>query len=544
MGVGIVGIVLTLGLVALIVVGAMALARRSRGPAGGDTVALGADIVTYLLMAVAVIVAVMSVANLARAAFPGTSFVFEPERQVASALAAIAVSAPIAIVLWIRQRKRRLQDAGTGGWVLYLTIVELFFTISLAIALYRTLAALILSSGTAPVTDLIVYLGAVLFHEWAVRDTPAPAAGYELPRTVGAAIGLVPLLIGIGSLIFEGLIALYEMLGGTPAFGFGVLESLVWILTGLPIWWYRWVWRWRDGHGPARRAWAIFVAAASMTVMVGALVTIVGQTLVFFFTDTRPAGSHFSFVPLTLTLLLLGLATWQHHRTVLGIDRTDTVRFYEYALAAVGVIGMIGSVTALAAIVFGPRDFLGSDPEAVIQTGTAALGSFALWYVFWSRAGAVDRPVEAPTTPRRLYLLVLGVIAAVVSAVALISVLVFVFQAILGVETLSEATVPVTALFLTSGAAAWHLLRTYAKDRALFDEEHGEIAPFEVVVVSSHPGMLAARLPREAKVRVIYRKDDQGVIDDEMADAIVESVGARPSIVWVDDTGFRVAPLR
>jgi hypothetical protein len=43
---------------------------------------------------------------------------------------------------------------------------------------------------------------------------------------------------------------------------------------------------------------------------------------------------------------------------------------------------------------------------------------------------------------------------------------------------------------------------------------------------------------------VIYRADDAGMIDDEMAEAIVSAVAGTTSIVWVDESGFRVAPVR
>jgi hypothetical protein len=43
---------------------------------------------------------------------------------------------------------------------------------------------------------------------------------------------------------------------------------------------------------------------------------------------------------------------------------------------------------------------------------------------------------------------------------------------------------------------------------------------------------------------VIYRDDQEGVIGDEMADEIVATVANRASLVWVDQSGFRVAPMR
>ncbi len=69
-------------------------------------------------------------------------------------------------------------------------------------------------------------------------------------------------------------------------------------------------------------------------------------------------------------------------------------------------------------------------------------------------------------------------------------------------------------------------------------------APFSVTVICSHPGPLATALPKEARLRVHYRTDGLGVIDDAMAAQIVEAVAGRPSYVWVDQDGFRTAPIR
>ena len=269
----------------------------------------------------------------------------------------------------------------------------------------------------------------------------------------------------------------------------------------------------------------------------------VGGTLVYGFGQAdSTAGRHFEFLPFTLTLAILGFAAWHHHRSILGRERTDTVRFYEYLLAAIGVIGLIATITALATVVFS-RSFVGSDGAAVINATVAGLAAVGLWYRYWMRGQRAPRTQEAASTPRRLYLLVLGIITAIASAVSLIAVLVMVFQAALGVGQLSDAVLVVTSLFVSSGLAAWHLLRSYANDQSLFDDG-ADLAPFEVAVIASHPGMLASRFPSQARMRVIYRDDDAGVVDDEMADAIVAAVDGRPSVVWVDDTGFRVAPLR
>lgn len=535
---------LVLAVIGAAIFGVVSLTRRGRVEGQRDDVALGADVVTYLLLAAAMLVLVFSVAALARAAFPNDPFVFEPERQVASALAAIAVSAPVAIILWIRQKKRRLAGGGIGGFTLYLTVIELALVIALIVALTQTLLRIFTGTGTAPWTDLIVYLGSFVFHEFAVRETPLPRPAYEIPRTIGAAIGFLPLATGIGGVLYEGLLAVYDAIASSPAFGPGVMESLAFIVAGLPLWWYRWIHRWGDGHGPMRRAWAIVVSVGSMSALIGAGAFTVAMVLVYLLTDAGAAGQHFSFLPFAGALALVAYASWQHHRSVLGRERSNAVRFYEYLLAAIGLAWMIGSLTALVTSVATRSSFVGDENELTIVSVVAALTAVAVWYRYWSRGQATPRTEEAETTPRRLYLLVVGVITAVTSAISLISFLVMVFQAALGVGGLSDAAIPVVTLFVTSGAAAWHLLRTYAADRELTDDPENDTAPFDVTVICSHPGRLSTMFPRRARVRVVYRDDDTGVVTDEMAEAIVAAVDDRSSFVWVDESGFRVAPAR
>jgi hypothetical protein len=75
-------------------------------------------------------------------------------------------------------------------------------------------------------------------------------------------------------------------------------------------------------------------------------------------------------------------------------------------------------------------------------------------------------------------------------------------------------------------------------------EAEDVVAPYQVTIICSHPGMIATRFPKQASLRVIHRGDDVGAIGDEMADEIVAAVDDRSSLVWVDEDGFRVAPMR
>lgn len=530
---------LLLAIVILLVVG---LVRRgtqegkAQQPGGGDVLA-------YLLMAIAVGVAVFSLARLARAAFPGGVFIFDPEREVATALAGIVVSAPFAVYLWRRQRQRRAVYPHSPGWTLYLSLVEAVFMTAFVVALFTFLDWLISEGRASAWVDLLVYGGVIVFHELAVRTTPPGADSGELPRVIGSAIGLIPTMIGLGGVLYWGLSEIYSTLASSPGEGIALATSIAFMLTGFPVWWYRWLRPWGDTAGPARWAFTFLVSTGGLVVMIGSVTVVVSQTLIYLLTSTQPAGTHFRFLPATLSVGLVAAAVWAHHRRKLGKQRDDPVRAYEYLGAAFALAAVVGGITTLVAAVFGQRTFVGERGGMAIVGATTAVIGAMVWYRFWSRAQTAPRGIEASTMPRRFYLLGLGVVIGLVAAGSLIATLVFLFQRLLGVGQLSSAFVPTIGLFLSSGAVAAHLYRAYVSDRDIIGKAE-TITPFDVTVICSHPGLLSARFPKQARVRVIYRADTGAEIDDDMADRIVDAVDGRSSIVWVDDTGFRVAPAR
>jgi hypothetical protein len=167
-----------------------------------------------------------------------------------------------------------------------------------------------------------------------------------------------------------------------------------------------------------------------------------------------------------------------------------------------------------------------------------------VWLHFWRKVQAASpREEEARTVPRRVYLVGMAIVLGLTAAGSLIAVLVIVFRSVLGeVEaTAGSLRLPVT-LTVVSGLATWHLISQIRDDRAGIATV--PVKPFTVTVVCSHAGNLWEMFPREAKVRVLYRDDATGVIDEEMASEIVSAVDATSSLVWVDEDGFRVARAR
>ncbi|MFQ5523945.1 MAG: DUF5671 domain-containing protein [Acidimicrobiia bacterium] len=528
--------VVFLGLIAALLV---AIARRILGRREGSKD--GNDILVYLLLAVAVGVATFSLAQLARAAFPGAELVFGSGERVATALAGLVVSMPFVVYLWRRQSERRRIYPEAAGWTLYLAAIEAVFLTSAVIAAIEVLRWLIGDDPRPDWTNVIVYGGVVAYHHWVARQSPPRSDAAELPRIIGSAVGLVPASIGLGGLFFWLLELVYSRLtpivqDAEPA------TSLAFLLVGGAVWAYRWLPAWPGEPQVPRLAWTTGVSIVSLAATIGALVAVVIDIFTYLLPGAEAAGDHFSALPLQLAIAATGALIWTHHRRLLGAERTQALRAYGYVLAAIGLGTAIGSGTALVTAVFDPGALVEPSAEDAGTSAIVLLAAVLVWHRFWSQAVAAPREFEVGSLTRRIYLLGMGVVTGLTSAGALIAVLVVIFRRLLSVDTGDGLMTPL-ALAVFSGLAAWHLLRTHNADRQLLSTEE-VVTPYAVTVICSHPGVLATRFPEQATLTVIYRDDAAGVINDAMADEIVTAVNHRSSVVWVDQDGFRVAPLR
>ena len=534
-----------MALVALLVLGVivvgLVLAIRKFMDKKGDDSSDGGDVIPYLLLALAVGTAGFSLAALAQTAFPVEAGVFDISGRVATSLAGLVVATPIAIYLWRRQAQRRETFPASGGWTVYLALIEAVFMTAFVVTAFM-LANWLLGDGDAVSwADVVVYAGIIAFHEIATRRTPPRSDSSDLPRVVGSAIGLVATATAAGGLLFW----LSEEVYATFAPQAGGGELMTWVallIVGGPVWYVRW-WRpWPDESSLPRDAWLFLVSVAALAVTTVAATFIFIQTVVFVFTETDEAAQHFEILPGAFSIGLVALLLWAHHRSRLGAERTAAVQAYEYAMAAIGLASLVGTATWLTALAFGVGDLITVDASVVVSSAIAVLVSLMIWWMFWSKTQSAPRDVESTSTPRRFYLLGMGVIMGLTSASALIGALVVLFQMVL--ESADGQTLVVQgALFVFSGLTTWHLLRENAEDRALIVSED-VVTPFNVTIVCSHPGMISTEFSDKARLRIIYRDDDEGVISEEMATQIVEEVNHKSSLVWVDRDGFRVASAR
>jgi len=535
MGGGIIGLLILGG----ITVGVIAAVRRVMKKDGAESQT--GDVIPYLLLALAVGTAAFALAELAEAAFPGDAFIFDTTTQVAASLAALVVAGPIAFVLWKRQSRRRVTNTSAAGWIVYLAAIEAVFMTALAIASFGVLNSLLGDGSSASWANVVVFAGVVVFHEFASRQTPPTGEGSDLHRVLGSVIGLVMTSIGTAGVLYWLLDLLYGSLTPTSSNA----EPAIWIsflLVGVPIWGVRWWSSWPSEPDISRKTWLVVASVAGLVTAVGTGTSILIMILLYLFSDTDSAATHFAVLPGIVATASVAALVWAHHKGRLGIERNAPVQIYGYTMAAIGLSAAIGGATGLATLAFAPADFINEPDAFVISVATILVVGLLVWGWFWTRAQAVPRELEAGTIPRRLYLVGFGVITGLVAAGALIGTLVVLFQMLIGGEP-SDSLVPQASLFIFSGLATWHLLRNNAIDSALV-ESPDVVTPFDVTLICSHPGTIATAFPKEARLKVIYRADTDGVVTEGMEAAIVEEVGNTSSLVWVEGSGYRIARAR
>lgn len=526
-----------LPLLALVVVILLVVVATQRAmKKGGGTKSGGADLVSYLLLALAMGVTGFALVELANTAFPGDRFIFDPAQNVATSVAAIVVAGPFLVYFWRRQADRRVEYPQSAGWTLYLTAIELVFMTAFVVSAVFFIDQIISQTAFNGWASTIVFGAIVAFHDVAARRTPPRSDGWELPRVAGSAIGLITAAVGLtGSLAT--LLAPLLSLGGPP-------ELSPWLpmfLVGTPIWLYRWLPRWDGEPGPPRLVWVVLVDIVSFTAAVGTGSAVIVLTLQYLLGDTGAAADHFEALPELLATLITALAVWVFHRRLLGSERSSQLRSYEYGVAAIALVSAVLSAIGLTVIAFDRSMLVGGGANDVIAATVGLVVGLTIWLVFSRRRERGDPGEEAAAWPRRLYNLGLGVIFGLAAAAALITTLFILLRRIMGDDASTSLVVPF-AIFLYTALAAWYLLAAYARDREATASDE-VITPFDVTIICGHPGLIATRFPPQARLRVIHRGDDLGVIDEEMADQIVAEVNNRSSIVWVDEDGFRVAPM-
>lgn len=527
-----------LAMLAALVAGVAALAKRNDSePEDG----LIRRIVVAALTFGMTVVTTVGVALLLSIVFgAGTGIARSGSADLAQALAMTMVGAPAAFLLWRYQLKAL---AGPDGrsivWLLYQAIAALVYSIGAVVSLGNGLRFHEFDAGAR--TSLaygVAWTAGWLFHEWIWKDRRA-AILPGLARAIGGGVGLVTVTFGavalIGSLIdqIDG-----DVLASTGRFD-PIFTALVWTVVGAVVWTWQFLTD-RTGDAMSRTGLVLILGIGGGAVLtIGGLTALVSEVL---FTITRDMDTEVA--SYAAASAAVGFLVWRYHRTLLTDERS--VRIARHTVSGLALIGAaigIGVLVNAGLTALTPA-FASANEDQLAWTGLASVFvSGPIWWWAWRPTRHPDP--DAGSVVQRTYLTVLGGIAGVVGAIALIVLLYQLLEGVLDGDSLGAIVdgirTPLGFVVATGLVTAYHY-RRWAASRTS-EPEPEPITVRRVTVVGAES--VADRLRSELGVRTTtWRSAGEGRVlqPDELAEHL-RSLDATDVLVVEEERGYRVIRL-
>ena len=541
-----IGLFLLLLVAAVVAVPLLLLARKRRAGQGNSA----AEIVSYLILVVATMLATNAFASLVESILPGDGILFSAPDDLALTLSTLIVSGAVWASVWTAFERRRAGAVSTGRGV-YLSLSLAIAITVVAVALLQLLAFIFgLEDYEAGAVARLVTFGALwgLLERW---RTPADPAD-ELRQLWGSILGLGFSTSAIAFAVHGSLETLFEgqsVLLGESSLSIDLRWAAVLALVGVPLFIYFWLRRLASRQSGLRDLYAGVVAVA------GWLTAAVSITGLAYFVIARGIGliSDNEGLPVLLTSFLIGAVAYWHHRTVMGTERREAVKAVEYFLGGASLIGFAGSLIFLLGLIISRLGevTLIEDGEAFLAGVVSVLVGGALTITYWGRLVGKE---ESSSPSRRATLMILFFGSAVTAAIALITVLfVLLRSALSGGDSFSiEPLAYGLPALLVAGAVCWHVVRLRRLLTPVVASVPSSTAATDpvstttdrvVTVVAADPGPLPAMIE---KMRFLRRLDGVGTVSPERAEAIVTAVNqteAKAVLVTVEESDFAVIPL-
>ncbi|GGI46486.1 hypothetical protein BCL57_001211 [Agromyces flavus] len=439
-------------------------------------------LIVYTLLAVLVVIAAIGVAGLLGRLLESTApIASRGAGDLALSLAFTLIGGPLAALLWWSVQRRLGDDTERGSlaWGLYLTVL---YVVSLAVAVSALLTAAdaAIHGRWDPVAAATTVTWALVWtwHRWMLRRTRSqPLRMTTVPLVIAAAYGLVVALIGgigaLGGLLDEAIrgLAAIEIAGGS--WWRAPVTAIVTLVVGATIWAWHWF---RDDVRRLRTGFAdvglvvVGVLATAATMLTGIAVALF-VLLRLAFDPGDPASLVLAPLGTAIAAAVVGGLAWQHHRTV-AVDRGDRVqRAVRLVMSGVGLIATASGIgvvlnATLAELV---SPLAGSDNRTLLLSGLSALIVGApVWWLNWRPLRHPD-PAEVADAGRRVYLVVVFGVSAIVALVALLVIgyrlFEFVLEPAAAASLVDRIRAPLGVLVATALVFGYHFA-VWRRDRA------------------------------------------------------------------------------
>lgn len=481
-------------------------------------------LIVFTLLFVLVIIAVIGISGLLERLLTASAEIAGAGTEgLARSLAFTLIGGPFAAFLWWSVWRRLGSDAERSGlgWGLYVAGLSAVSLIASATALLGSVASLVDGNWRAgDFSTGIVWAAVWVWHRWMWRHpVKGPVRLQAVPAVIGSAYGL---MVGVAGAVSALRVLFGEVVSGFTSSGsigdswaLPAVRALVWAIGGGLIWWWHW------SNESARRAETKFAAVALVVVGVlgASILALVGAGTVVFvllrlaFDRTEPIVELVDPLAQALAFTVIGAVVWAYHwryamARSLGTRQTSILVISGVGLAAAATgVGIM--VNALLAGVGDP--LVGSDSRSLLLGGISAVAiGGPVWWLFWKPRVDVA-PDEMRYTGRRVYLVTVFGLSALVALVTLLVVGYSVFQFVLEpgttVSLVDRIRAPLGLLAATALVAIYHF-SVWRRDQAIAGT--GAPAPARAI------GQI-----------ILVTSDDT----DSQAKAIQEATGARVT-VW------------
>jgi hypothetical protein len=531
------GLLIPLVLLGGIIAAIAALAKRNDSePPDGLVRRLVVAVLTFG-MTIVLAIGVHMLLDVAVSSFDGLAR--SGSSDLAQALALTIVGAPAAFLLW-RYQLRSL--AGPDGrsivWLLYQMVASATFAIGTVVSLGNGLQFHDFdSSARSSLIFGLVWLAVWIFHEWVGRRHPAPLLA-GLPHAIGAAVGLVTAAIG-GVAFIDAVLSQVADVDAFASTGFldSVVSAFVWTGVGIGAW----VWQFFDRTSDdLSRAGLVlgFGVGGGAALGLGGLTGLIAILLASI-TNGFEWDSFGEFVG----AVAIGFLVWRYHSGLATQGRDERIaRHIVSGLSliglAVGIGVLVNAVLALLTPAFASRnetDLLWGAIAALVVNGP-------VWWLMWRP----DRPdPDAGTKVQRTYLTLLGGVAGLTGAIALIYLVFQLLEGLLEGDSLSGILDDIRAPFgfvaATGLVTAYHYRRWSAS--RVHDDQPTPMAVERVTFVGDPS--IGAALQSELGVRLTgWLSAGEGrVVSAEELAGHIRDLDTSDVLVVEEDRGYRVVRL-
>jgi len=479
------GVVL-LGLVLVIGAGIVIAVRSATGTrdSGGVAVAqpTARRVVVFILLFALVVISGIGLSGLlGRLLDSGNLLVSRDVTGLARSLAFTLIAGPLAAVLWWAQWRRiRGDERASVAWGLYLAGMSTVALVTAATSLF--LASAVLVRGEWRVQTFatgIVWAGIWSWHRW-MREHPdkRPVRLVTVAPVLGSVFGLLLAAGGaitvLSSLVDTAVSAVLNSVTVGEPWWILTLQALIWFLGGVVVWWWHWF------HDASRtfRGGLADVALVGVGVTFSTIISVAGLAtglfvvLRLFLDRSEPVSLMVEPLGAAVGAALIGPLVWRYHHRQLA-PRADSTRLAAGVLVA--GVGLVAAASGLGVIINAALASLtptlvGSDSRTLLLGGLSVLVvGGPVWWTAWNPTRAAD-PAEAGSTVRRLYLIIVFGLSAVVAIITLLVIGYRVFEYVLddlsGASLVDRVRAPLGLLVATGLVASYHFL-VWRRDRSL-----------------------------------------------------------------------------